>query len=87
VHKTQRFTRRHLRCLGPAHACGACKMERLTPGDFSGIANKQDLITSVEERCNLSHAAAVQDVQIWGAGVRGAWEATAGSLAQTEWSA
>jgi hypothetical protein len=44
---------------------------RLTPRDFSGIANKQDLITSVEERYNLSHAAAVQDVELWDARVRG----------------
>jgi hypothetical protein len=44
---------------------------RLTPRDFSGIANKQDLITTVEELYNLSHAAAVQDVELWDARVRG----------------
>jgi hypothetical protein len=44
---------------------------RLTTRDFSGIANKQDLITRVEERYNLSHAAAVQDVELWDARVCG----------------
>ena len=62
------------------------RWSRLTPGDFSGIANKQDLITSVEERYNLSHAAAVQDVELWDAGVRGTCEATARSLARKELS-
>ena len=47
------------------------KWSRLTPGDFSSIANKQDLITSVEEHYNLSHAEAVQDVELWDARVRG----------------
>jgi hypothetical protein len=62
------------------------KWSRLTPGDFSGIANKQDLITSVEERYNLSHAAAVQDVELWDARVRGMFETAAGSLARKELS-
>jgi predicted signal transduction protein with EAL and GGDEF domain len=59
---------------------------RLTPGDFSGITNKQDLITSVEERYNLSHAAAVQDVELWDARVRGMFETTADSLARKDLS-
>jgi hypothetical protein len=46
------------------------KWSRLTPGDFSGIGNKQDLITRVEEHYNLSHAAAVQDVELWDARIR-----------------
>jgi hypothetical protein len=50
------------------------KWSRLTPGALSGIANKQDLITGVEEHYNLSHAAAVQDVELWDARVRGAYE-------------
>ena len=59
---------------------------RLTPRDFSGIANKQDLITSIEERYNLSHAAAVQDVELWDARVRGRCEVTAGLLARKDLS-
>jgi hypothetical protein len=59
-----------------AHA----RWSRLTPGDFSGISNKQDLITSVEEGYNLSHTAAVQDVELWDAGVRGTCEMAARSL-------
>jgi hypothetical protein len=59
-----------------AHA----RWSRLTPGDFSCIGNKQDLITTVETRYNLSHAAAVQDVELWDARVRASCEMTAGSL-------
>ena len=44
---------------------------RLTPDDFVRIENKQDLITSVEERYGISHMAAVQDVELWDARVRG----------------
>jgi hypothetical protein len=47
------------------------KWSRLTPEDLSGIRNKQDLITSVEQRYSLSHAVATQDVQLWDADVRG----------------
>ena len=43
---------------------------RLTPGDFA-VENKQDLITTVEERYNISHTRAVQDVELWDARVRG----------------
>jgi hypothetical protein len=38
---------------------------RLTRSDLSSIANKQDLITSVEERYGLAHEVAVQDVELW----------------------
>jgi hypothetical protein len=68
------------RRMRAAHA----RWSRLTARDFSGIANKQDLITSVEERYNLSHAAAVQDVELWDAHVRGMFETTAGSLTRKE---
>ncbi len=47
---------------------------RLMPGDLSGIENKQDLITRVEERYGLSHATAVQDVELWDARIRGMHE-------------
>jgi hypothetical protein len=59
-----------------AHAKWRC----LTPGDLSGIANKQDLISTVATRYNLSHAAAVQDVELWDARVRASCEMTTGSL-------
>ena len=60
------------------------KWSRLTPGDFSAIANKQDLISRVEEEYNLSHAAAVQEVEVWDAGVRGMHDATPRLLARDE---
>ena len=44
---------------------------RLTPGDLAGIENRQDLITTVEERYDISHMRAVQDVELWDARVRG----------------
>jgi hypothetical protein len=62
-----------------AHA----RWTRLTAGDLSHIANKQDLITSVKERYNLYHREAVQDVEFWDARVRSC-EATVGSLAAKE---
>jgi hypothetical protein len=62
------------------------RWSRLTPGDLSGIANKQDLITSVEERYNLSHAGAVQDVELWDARVGALCEMTTGSLAEKDLS-
>jgi predicted signal transduction protein with EAL and GGDEF domain len=65
-----------------AHA----RWSRLTPGDFSGIANRQDLITTIERRYDLSHAAAVQDVELWDARVRGMFEPTAASLARKDLS-
>jgi hypothetical protein len=43
----------------------------LTMSDFSHIANKQDLITTVKERYKRSHAAAVQDVELWNTRVQG----------------
>lgn len=62
------------------------RWSRLTPGDFSYIGNKQDLITTVETRYNLSHAAAVQDVELWDARVRGMFEPTAASRARKDLS-
>ena len=47
------------------------KWSRLTSGDLSGIRNKQDLITSVQERYSLSHAAATRDVELWDANILG----------------
>ena len=44
--------------------------DRLTPGDLARIQNKQDLITTVEERYGSSHIRAVQDVELWDARVR-----------------
>ena len=46
------------------------KWSRLTRADFSYIRNKQDLILRVEESYGLSHAFAVQDVELWDAQVR-----------------
>jgi hypothetical protein len=51
------------------HAAQA-KWDRLTEADLTGVRNKQDLILRVEERYSLSHAVAVQDVDLWDAGVR-----------------
>jgi hypothetical protein len=50
------------------------RWSRLAPSAFSGIANKQDLITSVEKHYDLSHATAVQDVELWDARIRGMHE-------------
>jgi hypothetical protein len=62
--------------LAAGHMWAAqAKWGRRTPEDHSGIRNKQDLITRVEERYSLSHAVATQDVQLWDADVRGENEA------------
>jgi hypothetical protein len=46
------------------------KWDRLTQAELSGIRNKQDLILRVKERYSLSHAVAVQDVELWDTRVR-----------------
>jgi hypothetical protein len=56
---------------------------RLTALDLSSVANKQDLITSVEERYGLSHALAVQDVTLWDNRIREMNPTTARSLSST----
>ncbi len=54
---------------GHMHAAQA-KWDRLTEADLTSVRNKQDLILRVEERYSLSHAVAVQDVDLWDVGVR-----------------
>jgi hypothetical protein len=60
------------------------KWSRFGPGDFSAIANKQDLINSVEKHYNLSHAAAVKDVELWDARVRRMHETPERAVEQNE---
>jgi hypothetical protein len=60
------------------------KWSRLTPSDLSGIANKQDLISCIEEQYNLSHAAAVQEVELWDTRVRGMYDTRPRLLARNE---
>jgi hypothetical protein len=67
---------------GHMHAAQA-KWSRLTSGDLSGIRNKQDLITSVEERYSLSHAVATRDVELWDVRIRGKKDTRPSSLAPT----
>ena len=53
------------------HLSAACaEWSRLTLGDLARIANKQDLITAVEERYSISHRRAVKDVDLWDDRVR-----------------
>ena len=52
--------------VGDGHMRAAqAKWARLSGDDLSGIRNKQDLIMRVQERYNLPHWQAIQDVELW----------------------
>jgi hypothetical protein len=53
-----------LEAFGGRLRAAQSKGKRLTPGDLVRIENKQDLITTAEERYNISHFRAVQDVDL-----------------------
>ena len=62
------------------------KWSRLGPREFSAIANRQDLITSVAKHYNLSHAAAVHEVELWDARLRPTQQAPGGAVETDELS-
>ncbi len=58
------------------------RWSRLGPSDLGSVRNKQDLITTVGARYELSHRLAVQDVEAWDLDVRSAGQPVHRSRAQ-----